>query len=88
MSLNALNSWKLLPVWCGLGVLCAVVMISDLDYGAVVNNCNPNPNLLGGETHVHVVITRNAGTPRDVSEHHNVILKTPKEEVELARAKF
>jgi hypothetical protein len=57
-------------------------------YKVVVHNFNPNPNLLGGETHVHVVITRNAGTPRESSEHHDVILKTPKEEVEVAKVKF
>src|SRR5207237_3558230 len=33
MSLNALNSWKLLPVWCGLGVLCAVMLFGDLGCG-------------------------------------------------------
>jgi hypothetical protein len=54
----------------------------------VVHNFNPNPNLLGGETHVHVVITCYAGTPREVSQRHNVILKTPKEEVEVAKVKF
>ncbi len=57
-------------------------------YKVVVHNFNPNPNLLGGETHVHIVITRNAGTPGEVSERHNVILKTPKEEVEVAKVKF
>ncbi len=57
-------------------------------YKVVVHNFNPNPNLLGGETHVHVVITRNAGTPRETSERHDVILKTPKEEVEVAKVKF
>jgi hypothetical protein len=57
-------------------------------YKVIVHNCNTNPNLLGGETHVHLVITRNAGTPREVSERHNVILKTQNEQVEVARVKF
>jgi hypothetical protein len=57
-------------------------------YKVIVHNFAPNPNLLGGETHVHVVITRHAGTPDEVVERHNVVLKTPKEEVEVARIKF
>jgi hypothetical protein len=57
-------------------------------YKVVVHNYAPNPNLLGGETHVHVVITRYAGTPREVSERHNVILKTRNEQVEVAKVNF
>ena len=34
------------------------------EYKVMVHNFNPNPNLLGGETHVQVVVTRDAGTPR------------------------
>jgi len=43
MSLKDLNSWKLLPVWCGLGVLCAVLMLSDFGCGAI------NPYALEGQ---------------------------------------
>jgi hypothetical protein len=57
-------------------------------YKVVVHNYAVNPNLLGGETHVQVVITRFAGTPREVSERHNVILKKHNEEVEVAQVKF
>jgi hypothetical protein len=58
------------------------------EYKVMVHNFNPNPNLLGGETHVHIVVTRYAGTPRETSQHYNVILKTSKEEVEVTRVKF
>jgi hypothetical protein len=58
------------------------------EYKVIVHNFNPNPNLLGGETHVQVVVTHNAGTPRETSQRYNVILKTAKEEVEVTREKF
>jgi hypothetical protein len=58
------------------------------EYKVIVHNFNPNPNLLGGETHVQVVVTRYAGTPRETSQRYNVILKTAKEEVEVTRVKF
>jgi hypothetical protein len=57
-------------------------------YKVVVHNYAVNPNLLGGETHVQVVITRFAGTPREVSERHNVILRKHNEEVEVTQVKF
>jgi hypothetical protein len=57
-------------------------------YKVMVHYFSVNPNLLAGETHVQVVITRHAGTPREVSERHNVILKKHNEEIEVARVKF
>jgi len=57
-------------------------------YRVVVHNFRANPNLLGGETHVHVVVTRYAGTPRETVERSTVILKKAKEEVEVCRVKF
>ena len=58
------------------------------EYKIVVHNFRPNPNLLGGETHVHVVVTRYAGTPREVTQRYNVILKKQNDEVEVTRVKF
>lgn len=58
------------------------------EYRIVVHNFRPNPNLLGGETHVHVVVTRYAGTPREVTQRYNVILKRPGEEAEVTRVKY
>ena len=58
------------------------------EYKVIVHNFRPNPNLLGGETHVQIVVTRDAGTPRETSQRYNAILKTAKEEVEVTRVKF
>ena len=57
-------------------------------YKVLVHYFAVNPNLLASETHVQVVITRHAGTPREVSERHNVILKKHNEQIEVARVKF
>ena len=45
------------------------------EYTIIVHYFRPNPNLLGGETHVSVRVTRFAGTPRESTERHTVILK-------------
>jgi hypothetical protein len=58
------------------------------EYAVVVDYFAANPNLLGGETHVQVVITRFAGTPRETTERKTVILKKAKEQVEVCRVKF
>jgi hypothetical protein len=47
-----------------------------------------NRNLLGGETHVQVVVTRNAGSPQEVVQRHTVILKNHNEAVEVCQLKF
>jgi hypothetical protein len=57
-------------------------------YTVRVHYFRPNPNLLAGETHVNVVVTRNAGTPQEVSERHTVLLKKHNEEVEVCKVKF
>lgn len=57
-------------------------------YRVVVHYYSPNQNLLAGETHVNVVVTRFAGTPREVTERHTVILKRPGEEVEVCQVEF
>jgi hypothetical protein len=57
-------------------------------YRIIVNYFNANPNLLAGETHVNVTVTKFAGTPQETSERHTVILRQNKEEVEVCRVKF
>ncbi len=58
------------------------------EYRVFVHYFRPNPNLLGGESHVQVVVTRNAGTAQETVERHTVILKKHNEEVEVCRVKF
>jgi hypothetical protein len=58
------------------------------EYRVIVHYFSPNPNLLGGETHVNVVVTRHAGTPQETTERHTVILKKKNEQVEVRRVKF
>jgi hypothetical protein len=58
------------------------------EYRIIVHNFRPNPNLLGGETHVNVVVARHAGTPEETIERHTVILKKQNEQVEVCRLKF
>ncbi len=57
-------------------------------YTLIVHYFRPNPNLLGGETHVNVRVTRFAGTPQETVERHTVILKQHNEQVEVAKIKF
>ena len=45
----------------------------------------PIANLLGGETHVNVVITRYAGTDNEKVEKRTVILRRANEQVEVLR---
>jgi hypothetical protein len=54
-------------------------------YRVMVHYYRANPNLLAGETHVNVVVTRHAGTPQETSERHTVILKKAGEAVEVCR---
>jgi tetratricopeptide (TPR) repeat protein len=56
-------------------------------YTIFVHYFRANPNLLAGETHVNVVVTRRAGTPEETSQRYTVILKKPNEEVEVCRVK-
>ena len=54
----------------------------------LVHYYRPNANLLAGETHVNVVITRYAGTAQEVTERHTVILKKHDEAVEVTSIEF
>jgi tetratricopeptide (TPR) repeat protein len=47
-----------------------------------------NRNLLAGETHVNVVVTRHAGTPEEMVERHTVILNHQGEEIEVCKINF
>jgi hypothetical protein len=47
-----------------------------------------NPNLLAGETHVEVTITRFADTPREVVERQTIVLRTHNQEVDVAKVRF
>jgi tetratricopeptide (TPR) repeat protein len=58
------------------------------EYRIVAHYYRGNPNLLGGETHLNVTVTRFAGTPQEVVERHTVILKKQGEEVEVCKVKF
>jgi hypothetical protein len=57
-------------------------------YTVIVHYFNANPNLLAGETHVNVTVTRNAGRPGETSERRTVILKQKNEQVEVCKVKF
>ena len=58
------------------------------EYRIIVHYFRPNPNLLGGETHVNVAVTRWAGTEQGAIERHTVILKSHNQEAEVCRVKF
>jgi hypothetical protein len=57
-------------------------------YRVIVHYFSVNPNLLAGETHVNVTVTRFAGTPQETTKRHTVILKNHGEEVEVCRVGF
>jgi hypothetical protein len=58
------------------------------EYRIIVHYFGANRNLLGGETHVNVVVRRRAGTPEETSERHTVILKRLGQEEEVCKVKF
>jgi hypothetical protein len=57
-------------------------------YRVLVHYFAVNPNLLAGETHVNVVVTRFAGTAQEVTERHTVTLRKHGEAVEVCRVDF
>jgi hypothetical protein len=57
-------------------------------YRVLVHYFNSNPNLLAGETHVNVTVTRFAGTGQEVTTRHTVILKQKNEAVEVCDVEF
>jgi hypothetical protein len=58
------------------------------EYEVIVHYFAANPNLLGGETHVNVVVTRHAGTAREQVRRHTVILRRAGEQVSVCKVKF
>jgi hypothetical protein len=58
------------------------------EYVIVVHYYGVNPNLLAGETHVNVIVTKHAGTPQEQVQRHTVILKKHNEQAEVCRVKF
>jgi uncharacterized protein YfaP (DUF2135 family) len=57
-------------------------------YTILVHYFRPNPNLLAGETHVNIVVARQAGSPQEQVERHTVILKQHNQAVEVCKVKF
>lgn len=57
-------------------------------YRVIVHYFRANPNLLAGETHVTVAITRHAGTPQEKVERRTVILKKQDEQIEVGSVEF
>src|SRR5262249_18711984 len=57
-------------------------------YRVKLHYFRPNPNLLGGETHASVAVTKYAGTPQEKTERYTVILRKHAEEVEVCRIDF
>ena len=58
------------------------------EYAIVVHYYSANPNLLAGETHVNVIVTKWAGTPEEQVQRYTVILKKHQEQVEVCRVKY
>jgi hypothetical protein len=58
------------------------------EYQVLVHYYRANPNLLGGETHVSVTITRHAGTDKEKVERRTVILKREGEMVPVAKVRY
>jgi uncharacterized protein YfaP (DUF2135 family) len=58
------------------------------EYAVLVHYYSTNPNLLAGETHVDVVVTRKAGRPDETTRRFQVILKKPKQGFEVCRVRF
>lgn len=57
-------------------------------YKVMVHYFRANQNLLAGETHVNVIVTRAAGTPQESVERHTVILKKEGEASEVCKVAF
>ena len=57
-------------------------------YRVLVHYFSANPNLLAGETHVNVVVTRHADSPRKTIERHSVVLSEANQQVEVTKVGF
>ena len=56
-------------------------------YTIIVHYYRADANLLAGETHVNVLVTKHAGTPDETVERHTVLLKQANEQVEVCKVK-
>jgi hypothetical protein len=56
-------------------------------YTVIVHYYRADANLLAGETHVNVMITKHAGTPEETVERHTVLLRQANEQVEVCKVK-
>jgi hypothetical protein len=57
-------------------------------YTVIVHYYRADANLLAGETHVNVLVTKHAGTPEETVERHTVLLKQANEQVEVCKLKI
>jgi hypothetical protein len=57
-------------------------------YTVLVHYFAVNPNLLGGETHVTVTVTKFAGSPQETTQRHTVLLKQHNQQVEVCKLQF
>ncbi|MBN2489281.1 MAG: hypothetical protein JXQ29_00325 [Planctomycetes bacterium] len=58
------------------------------EYAVLVHYFSTNPNLLAGETHVDVTVTRRAGTPDAETRRFQAILRQEKQAIEVCRLRF
>lgn len=56
-------------------------------YTVIVHYYRADANLLAGESHVNVLVTKYAGTPEETVERHTVLLKQANEQVEVCKMK-
>jgi tetratricopeptide (TPR) repeat protein len=56
-------------------------------YTVIVHYFRADGNLLAGETHINVLVTKHAGTPEESVERHTVLLKQANEQVEVCKIK-
>src|SRR5207245_10203261 len=57
-------------------------------YTVIVHYYRADANLLAGEAHVNVLVTKHAGTPAETVERHTILLKQDDEEEELCKVKI
>jgi uncharacterized protein YfaP (DUF2135 family) len=58
------------------------------DYSVLVHYYRANPNLIAGESHVEVVVTRRAGTPEEETQRFTVVLDKEKQGFEVCRVRL
>jgi uncharacterized protein YfaP (DUF2135 family) len=56
-------------------------------YTVIVHYYRADANLLAGETHVNVLVTKHTGTPEETVERHTILLRQANEQVEVCKVK-